>query len=190
MKDTWSLPESVEIQDRTYEIRSDYRAVIDILIALGDEELSETDKAAVVLKIFYRDYTSIPPECAQEAVECALQFIDFMDSGNGGGSPVKLMDWEKDAGIIIPAVNKIAGREIRAERHLHWWTFMGMYMEIGDCLFSQVLNIRQKKRKGKKLEKWEKEFYKQNKSIIELDKEERGSEEKEALRKLFGFEKR
>ena len=43
-------------------------------------------------------------------------------------------------------------------------------MEIGDCLFSQVVNIRQKKAKHKKLEKWEKEFLNANKDLITLQK--------------------
>ncbi len=191
MTNTWALPDSVEIQGKQYAIRSDYRAIIDILIALDDEELSETDKAQVVLRIFYRNYEDIPVENAQEAVEIALQFIDFMDIGEEK-NPVKLMDWEKDAGIIIPAVNKVAGKEIRAMEYMHWWTFMGLYMEIGESLFSQVLSIRQKKLKHKKMEKWEKEFYRKNKTLIDLNvkKEERAPEEKDALNKLFGKEKR
>ena len=43
-------------------------------------------------------------------------------------------------------------------------------MEIGDCLFSQIVNIRQKKAKHKKLEKWEKEFLNANKDLITLQK--------------------
>ena len=43
-------------------------------------------------------------------------------------------------------------------------------MEIGECLFAQVVNIRQKKQKHQKLEKWENDFYNQNKDIIDLKK--------------------
>ena len=98
--------------------------------------------------------------------------------------------WEQDAGMIVPAVNRVAGCEVRALPYLHWWTFLGYYMEIGDGLFAQVLNIRQKKSKGKKLEKWEKEFYRENKKIIDLKKEaKRPEQETEELRALFGFKK-
>lgn len=188
----WTLPESVEIAGRTYEIRSDYRAIIDILIALDDEELDETEKAQVVLGIFYKNSENISPAHAQEAVESALQFIDFMNTGEEEKNPVKLMDWKKDADIIIPAINKVAGREIRTVDHMHWWTFMGMYMEIGESLFSQVLSIRQKKQKKKKLEKWESEFYRKNKALIDLEvrKEARNKGEQDALRSLLGLGKR
>ena len=78
------------------------------------------------------------------------------------------MDWEQDAAIIIPAVNSVAGREIRLDPGIHWWTFFGWYMSIGDGLFASVLRIRSKKAKGKKLEKWEEEFYRENRHLIDL----------------------
>lgn len=192
MMSPWTLPESVEIEGRIYEIRSDYRAIIDILIALDDKELDETEKAQVVLGIFYKNPENIPLTHAQEAVESALQFIDFMNTGEDEKVPVRLMDWKKDAGIIIPAINKVAGREIRTVEYMHWWTFMGMYMEIGESLFSQVLGIRQKKQKKKKLEKWESEFYRKNKAMIDLEvrKETRNKDEQDALRSLLGLGKR
>ena len=52
-------------------------------------------------------------------------------------------------------------------------------MEIGECLFSQVVNIRQKKATNKKLEKWEKEFYNANKEIIDLKKRVSEEQQKE-----------
>jgi hypothetical protein len=43
-------------------------------------------------------------------------------------------------------------------------------MEIGDSLFSQVVNIRYKRAHGQKLEKWEKDFERENKNIVRLKK--------------------
>ena len=68
----------------------------------------------------------------------------------------------------MPAVNKVAGKELRAEKYMHWWTFLGYFMEVEDGLFSQVLSIRQKKARHKKLEKWEKEFEKENLDLVKL----------------------
>ena len=99
--------------------------------------------------------------------------------------------WEQDAPIIIPAVNKVNNAEVRATDYMHWWTFFGLYMEIGESTFSTVVSIRDKKRKGKKLEKWEQEYYKNNKSIVDLHQKstERSDEEKAELRELFGLNK-
>lgn len=54
--------------------------------------------------------------------------------------------------------------------YIHWWTFLGYFNEIGEGLFSTVINIRQKKNKGKKFEKYEQDFYQNNKDLIDLKK--------------------
>jgi hypothetical protein len=102
----------------------------------------------------------------------------------------KTMDWDQDAPILIPAINKVLNCEIRAQEYIHWWTFLGAYMEIGESLFSNIVHIRQKKAKGKKMEKWELDFYKENKSLIDFkQKNQRSQEEKDELRDYFGYKK-
>lgn len=188
---SWSFPTSANIGGKEYGIKSDYRAVIKIFTALNDYELLNEDRfvqCSVILGLFYEDYKTIPHEHWQEALDYMKDFIDAGISDEGK-SP-KLMDWEQDAPILIPAINKVLNTEIRAANYLHWWTFLGAYMGIEDGLFSNVISIRQKKVKGKKLEKWEQEFYKANKAIIDFQKkEQRSTEEKEALRAYFGFKK-
>ena len=64
-------------------------------------------------------------------------------------------------------------------------------MWIGEGVFNTIGSIREKRRKGKKLERWEKEFYQNNKTLVDLKvkKVERSEEEKEALRELLGIKK-
>ena len=190
----WSFPTSLTIGGVDYEIRTDYRVVLDLLMALNDPELTDSDnkmssymQSRVVLEIMFPDCDNIPQEHIQEALDKVSEFID-MGIGCDSKKP-KTMDWEQDAPIIIPALNKVLNKEIRAEKYMHWWTFLGAYMEIGEGLFSTVVHIRQKKAKGK-LEKWENDFYKQNKALVDFQKiEQRSSDEKEALRSYFGFKK-
>lgn len=192
----WNFPTSLNIGGIEYEIRTDYRVILDLLMALNDPELSDSDnkmsaymKSRVILEIMFPDCDNIPQEHIQEALDKVAEFID-MGIGDDSKKP-KTMDWEQDAPIIIPAINKVLNKEIRAEKYMHWWTFLGAYMEIGEGLFSNIIHIRQKKAKGKKLEKWEQEFYKENKSLIDFQhKEKRSSEEKEMLRDYFGYSKK
>ena len=72
--------------------------------------------------------------------------------------------------MIFSAVNDIARTETRSQPYIHWWTFLGYFSEIREGLFSQVLLIRQKKAKGRKLDKSEQEFYTQNKDLVVLKK--------------------
>ena len=162
----YTLPTSLSISGKEYSIRTDFRVIIDILIALCDPELDAWERQEIMFRILYPDYLDIPPECYEEACKKAVEFIDY--NIPAGKPKPKTLDWEQDASLIIPAVNKVAGKEVRALEYLHWWTFLGYFMEIEDGLASQVWAIRQKKAKGKKLEKWEKEFERENKELIQL----------------------
>lgn len=173
----YTLPTSITLSGKEYEIRSDFRVIIDILIAISDPDMEDWERQEIMFRIFYPGYKDIPPEDHAEACKEAVRFIDY-NIPPGRPKP-KTLDWEQDAPLIIPAVNKIAGKEVRALPYLHWWTFMGYFMEIEDGLASQVWAIRQKKAKKKKLEKWEKEFERENKELIQLRRPYSAEQQKE-----------
>jgi len=165
------LPKQLNINGTDRAIRSDFRTALLIFTAYNDAELSEDEKAMVMLECLFEDYKSIPDEDYQEALEKAVLFLDggsTSDENSKHGQSKKVMDWEQDEQLIFSAVNKVAGYETRSTEYLHWWTFLGFFNEIGEGLFSTVINIRQKKNKGKKLEKYEQEFYRENKSLIDI----------------------
>lgn len=189
----YDLPKKLQVGGRWYRIRTDFRAVLDILVAFGDPELDDAEKDQVMREILYIDYDTIPLEDWTEAAEQAVWFIDCGLHREDDMNPKpRTMDWQKDAPIVIPAVNKVAMMDVRAMKYLHWWTFFGYYMEIGEGTFSTVLGIRQKRAEGKKLEKWEEEFLRKNRSLCALPEavtdaqKERRKTEEEALKKLFG----
>lgn len=194
----WDLPTSLEVDGREYEIRTDYRVILDILAAMNDPEIFEpgmtedekkAEQVMTMLQILYIDFDIMPPENWQEAAKKACDFIDCGIKGDDKPKP-RAMDWEQDAPIIAPEVSKVAGRDIRIGE-THWWEFFGYYMGIGEGVFNTIVSIREKRRKGKKLEKWEQEFYRNNKALVNLKikKEERSEQEKEELRELFGLKK-
>lgn len=195
----WNLPTALNVGGRNYKIRTDYRVILDILAAMNDPDIFEpgmtedekqAEKVLTMLQILYIDFDQMPPSDWKEASEKACEFIDCGIHDDGTPKP-RLMDWEQDAPIIVPAVNKVCNFDVRSVKYMHWWTFFGYYMEIGECMLSTVVSIRDKKRRGKKLEKWEQEFYRNNKHIVDLrtKKAERSEKEKEELRKLFGLNK-
>lgn len=166
----WELPEELEVGGKAYRIRSDYRAVLDIMTLLGDKDLSDYERGEMALEILYEDFDGMPPSDYREACERLMWFV------GGGDSPAKpprrkLADWKQDAPLIIPAVNRVMGCEVRSVPYMHWWTFLGAYMEVGDCLFAQVVAIRNKKQKGKKLEKHEQAFYREHRSLVDFQVE-------------------
>lgn len=182
------LPTSINVGGKDEPIRTDYRDILNIFSAFNDEELSREEKVLVCLRIFYINIDDIDINLYEEAYNKAVIFMDQGRENNGTPEP-KLMDWEQDENLIFPAVNKVAGMEVRACEYMHWWTFIGYYMGIGESVFSEVINIRAKKQKNKKLEKNEKEFYSKNKDLVDLkihySKEE--LEEREELKELLGI---
>ena len=145
--EVWELPTSIVVGGIKYDIRTDFRAILDILKTFNDPEFENDEKWIVALTILYIDFDEMPPQDYEEAIEKAIEFIDMGIKDDGKKQP-HVMDWVQ---------------------YLHWWTFLGAYMEIGESLFSQILSVRMKKAKGKKLEDWEREFYKENKTLIDLD---------------------
>lgn len=163
----YDLPTSLMIGEVEYRIRYNWRAILDILAACADPELDEQGKAICVLQIFYPDWDKIPPERLQEACKKASEFIDCGQRDDGKAKP-KMIDWEQDASLIIPEINKVAGKEVRLYPDIHWWTFFGWFMGIGEGLLASVLQVRKKKVKHKKLDKWEQEFYNANKALVDM----------------------
>lgn len=168
---TYTLPISVYVNGQEYTIRKkgDFRMVLDCFEALNDIELTKSARLITCLIIFYEDFNSIEdinehPNDVEELVKKMVEFfnIDQPEDACGKSVNYKLIDWQQDAPIICSAVNKVAGKEIRAEEYLHWWTFLGYYMSVGESALSTIVSIRSKIIKGKKLEKYEQEFKRDN----------------------------
>lgn len=165
----FELPTSLDIGGVGYAIRTDFRDVLYLLQIFADPGYEPDEKGAICLRVLFPDWEDIPAERQSEALEAAVAFIDGGLPAGGGQRPgPRTVDWEQDGPMILPAVNRVLGREARAMPYLHWWTFLGAYMEIGEGLFTTVLGIRQKRAKGKPLEKYEREFYRENKQLITL----------------------
>lgn len=73
----WELPTSVNVDGTEYAIRTDFRAVLDVLTATSDPDLflpdaSEKEKSWVkmdtILKIMVIDYDNLPIEKYGEAL--------------------------------------------------------------------------------------------------------------------------
>lgn len=169
------LPTSLNIDGKEYKIRTDYRDCLLIFQAFNDVELTDYDKMQVTVQVLYENI----PDNFEEAYSKAVWFLDCDDTVNKPHSKKPLYDFEQDEQMIFSAINKVANKEIRSVEYMHWWTFMGYFNEIGECQFSTVVSIRDKKQKGKKLEKWEQEYYRNNKETIELKRKHTAQEQAE-----------
>ena len=171
---------SVEINGTEYAIRNkcDYRVVLDVIGALNDEELEMEYRIECALFIFYEDLTGLKD--IQTAITEMMKIINLGEEiTEEDQHKPQLMDWEHDFTQLAPPVSRVLGYSVRdAKNFTHWWDFIGAYMEIGsECTFSNIVSIRDKRLKGKKMEKWEQEFYRENRKLIDLPRKLTAEEE-------------
>ena len=145
----WSLPISVEIDGKEYAIRNkcDYRVVLDVISALNDEDLEMEYRVECALFQFYgNDELDTVEKVLSSLNDIQIAIIEMMKVINLGKEETaeeeakpKLMDWEYD------------------------------FQQIArECTCANIISIRNKKIKGKKLEKYEQEFYRENKKLVDL----------------------
>ena len=181
----YRLPTEVEIEGQYLHIKDDgdFRVVLDCFSVLEDIELSEQERVLCALIVFYDledfdDLYKIPN--LEEATKQMFAFFEADMPESKGGQDYKLINWDTDSAIICSAVNKVAGKEVRNEAYLHWWTFMGYYMAVGESSLSTVVGIRSKIVKGKSLEKWERQFRTENGQFFNWDSKSVQQKEDEA----------
>ena len=166
----YELPTTITVKDRQFHIRNsgDFRMVLDCFSALQDEELSEEYRILACLLIFYNEFNSVQDvqDCEEYVEELVHELFVFINCGQetspGVERDIPLIDWENDSPMVCAAINNVAKMEIRAMEYLHWWTFLGYYMSVGESVLSTVVGIRDKIAHHKKLEKWEQDFKKSN----------------------------
>jgi len=192
----YDIPISITLKDKVYNIRNkgDYRLVLDCFQALNDIELTEDERIIACLMIFYEDFNTVEDVFAlneddtlQLAVSEMYKFFNCGEAESPGAKMnYRLIDWDKDSQIICSAINNVAGKEIRMEPYIHWWSFMGYYIAVGRSTLAEVVSIREKIVKGKKLEKYEREFKNSNPQYFNWNHKTLQDQEDEAyIRQLW-----
>ena len=176
--DAYGLPEVAVLGGQEIPIRTDFRLCLRLICYLEHGDLPLLLRWQVAVEAFYE------APVAEALLPEAMEFLaSFLAGGvQGGGPGVKLLDWQLDAPAILAGVNQVAGQEVRSLPHLHWWTFLSFFHGIGQGQLSLLVGIRQKLRKGQKLEAFEQEFYRQNRAWVRM---EHPDPEKEKLKKLL-----
>lgn len=162
----WALPTTHTINGTKYDLNTDYRDILEIIEQLNNDANPEVIRWRIAVALFYEQ--DVPEIHMQKAMEYLGEFIS---AGATEEKPApKLLDWKQDAQMIVSGVNKVAGKEIRALKYMHWWTFISLFHEIGEGQLSAIVSIRLKRATGKKLEKWEQEYYNEHRDRVDFQK--------------------
>lgn len=160
------LPKTLDVNGTYRAIRPSYLNIFRIFSVFEADELTDQEKSLVFLRRMYVDFAAIPPADYSAAYEAAIRFIE---AGEHKAKPSpRVIYWEKDEQMLFAAVNAAAGCEVRNQPDMHWWTFLGHFQNIdAEGTYGTILRIRTKRKKHKKLEKYEQEFYRANAEIID-----------------------
>ena len=161
------LPQSVIINNTEYFFKHDYKSVLYAIQPFDSPDLLEEEQIEIAFERFYIDSENIKDSDLQESIQAMMLFISCNKPNLSTKKQKPLFSWEKDINLIIRPINKVLGHDIRQD-NMHWWTFMSYFMEIGESTFQTYVGIRDKKNRGKKLEKYEEEIFKNNKDEIIL----------------------
>jgi len=171
------LPEALTVGDRDYPIRTDYRNVLQVYEVFDDPEFEIGEQWIISIYLLFTDFKcveDVEDEYANgfDVNEAAAQMNWFLSVGRTGKKDTEkpVYSWVQDEQMIFAAVNAVAGKEVREENYMHWWTFSGYMSEIGEDTLTFIVGIRDKLNSGKKLENHEREFYQRNKELVDIRK--------------------
>lgn len=176
------LPKTLFVKDKEYKIQTDFRIYLSILQLFEDNEISQFDKVDIMLRCIYDDCDF---DDLEEAFNEAKKFLDRQSNSKKedfSSTPI-MFSWTQDIHLIMDAILKVNnGVDIREKEYVHWWTFLGMFNSITESTFTEVLRIRHKISFVEKMTDQEKEFYNNNRDLIDLKiEDERLSRESDSL---------
>ena len=139
------VPQSVLIDEKEYEIRSDFRISILFEMLMQDEELTNEEKIIQALNLYY----PVIPQNVTEAIEKIKWFYrcgkDIVKSNNVKGESVnnKIYDYEFDDDYIYSAFLSQYGIDLQDIEYLHWWKFKAMFKSLKeDNLIVKIMEYR------------------------------------------------
>lgn len=169
------FPEAIKIDNKIYEINSDFRTCLKIMLAFEDDELTLNEKCDIMIQLLYKEM----PENIELAVQKGIKFLDCGDSlVKKDTEDKRVYSFSKDSKFIYSALKQTHNEDLNS-KELHWWQFVFLFMDVNkDCMFSQLVSLRQKKNSGK-LTQEERKLYYSLREITDLDYIPEDEEEEE-----------
>lgn len=181
------VPTTINIDNKEYEINSDFRNSILFELLMQDNSIGDKDKMLMALKLYY----PVIPKNLNEAIEEMLWFYrcgkDVRKSkGNGKGKSVtQIYSFEHDDDYIYAAFMDQYSIDLQDIKYLHWWKFKAMFKSLKeDTEIVKIMGYRSMDL-SKIKDKEQKSYYKKMQEVykipISIDEENKLREIEEAL---------
>lgn len=175
------FPTKIRIDNIDYEINSDYRNCLKIILAFEDDELTVEEQYYIMLSLLYKKM----PENIELAIEKAILFLNCGKEYEVSESR-RTYSFSKDSEYIYSAMNQTHNIDLESIEYLHWWKFVFLFMDVDkDCTFSYITSLRYKKNNGK-LDNYDKKIWIEMREIVDLDYSSEDEEESEFMKLLNG----
>lgn len=177
---TDELPSAVVVDGEEVPINTDFRSSLLAIMAFEDEDLTQSERAAILLRNLYGD--AVPANVA-EAIRLAMKFLNGgEDSGGDEVSPLRLYSFAKDASLIYAAFMQTHGVDLETA-NMHWWKFLALFMDLGqETTFCQLVGLRKRIKDGS-ASKEDRKLYREIYDIAHIE-DTRTPEQLEAVRKF------
>jgi hypothetical protein len=139
------LPTAVLVNGKEYEINSDFRVCLRVILAFEDSQLTGLEKQMVMISNLYPQ----PPDDLQSAMEQSVKFLNGgkVSEGENEVSP-RLYSFDKDAEFIFAAFRQTHNIDLKTT-DLHWWEFLSLFMDLGpDTTFCSLIGLRKRIKDG------------------------------------------
>lgn len=169
--DDIGYPDQVEVNGRSYEIRTDFRISILFEMMMQDDSLDPRAKVRKGLELYY----PVIPGDVTEAVDTLLWFYRCgrdettqqkrMAARRGKN---QIYSFEHDAGLIYAAFLLAYNIDLQDIRYMHWWRFRFLFNSLPrDCEFARAMEYRSIDISDS-MSKDQKDFYKKMKRLYAL----------------------
>lgn len=140
-----ALPNAIEIDGSEYEINSDFRSCLQIILAFEDNSLAAIEKQMVLIENLYKD----KPDNLDQAVRQGIKFLNGGRDEQVQKPAMRVYSFEKDASYIMAAFKQTHNIDLDKET-MHWWKFMTYFMDLGgETTFSNLVSLRTRVKTGK-----------------------------------------
>lgn len=165
------IPTTVEIEGIDYKINSNFRTSILFELLMQDDEVNQEDKIVQALELYYQKC----PENIEKAIDKILWFykcgketeVKCKNKGNGKSDNIYSFNYDDD--YIYAAFVDQYGIDLQDIEYLHWWKFKAMFKSLKeDNEIVKIMGYRSLDLS--KVDKSQREHYRQLKKIHEIPK--------------------
>lgn len=178
---TDELPTALRVSNTEYQIDSDFRTCLRIILAFEDNDLTPQEKQIILLSMLF---VRVPTDIEQ-AMKAAHIFLNGGAINENEHEGPRLYSFGKDANFIFAAFRQTHGIDLQTT-DLHWWKFLALFMDLGsETTFCNLVSLRKRIKSGK-ASKDEKEAAREMGDMLDVPEiDARSLEEKEIEKDFF-----